>query len=75
MNITIDNFVLENLFNHFPGEEDYDEFWWAPVLGGEGYIMLWANGEHLHTYHNPENMIESYYLSHGLTPPLLGDTV
>ena len=66
MKIEIDDYVLEQLFEHRPagaveqsdflnnGAQEFDEYWYAPVLGGgEGWVVLWANGEHLHTYHDP----------------------
>jgi hypothetical protein len=53
----IDDYVRDSLMYHKPATEAADEFWWAPVIGGvEGYIIVWIDGSHHHTYRNPENL-------------------
>lgn len=56
--IKVNRYILDSLCHYIPEttDPDYPEVWWAPVIGGgEGYIMVWADGEHLHTYRNPSD--------------------
>jgi hypothetical protein len=32
-------------------------YWRSVADAGNGYIVLFENGEHLHTYHNPPDWI------------------
>jgi hypothetical protein len=53
--------TMDKLFNFVPAglNEDqtgyeWDAYWWCVAgQGGEGYYMIWENGETHHTYHNP----------------------
>lgn len=52
----LDEFVLRNVFYRIPEGPTHDEILWREVKGGgEGYIVVYPNGEHNHTYHHPEN--------------------
>jgi hypothetical protein len=56
----IDEFVIEHVFYHHPETDTADEYWWREVKGGdEGYIIVWADGNHHHTYHDPEVLFEA----------------
>jgi hypothetical protein len=53
----VPSFVLERVMNKLDTVEG-DIVWWAPVLGGgEGYVILWENGDYHHTYRNPEDYL------------------
>lgn len=56
MEIVIDDFVLAQAFNHIPGTDKHDEVWWRETVDEDGYIIIWANGDHHHTYRHPENL-------------------
>jgi hypothetical protein len=46
-------YVLEHVFFKIDTLEG-DVIRWAPVKeGGEGYVVLWENGDYHHTYHYP----------------------
>lgn len=50
-------FVLDRVFNKTDDVEG-NIVYWAPVIGGgEGYIILWDNGDYHHTYHYPPDFI------------------
>jgi hypothetical protein len=51
----IDEFVRDNIFNHIPASDDRDEVWWALTKDQDGYIMVWEDGQHFHTYRHPED--------------------
>ena len=53
--MNIDEFVLSQLFNHIPATEDRDEVWWRETVDREGYVIVWENGQHFHTYRHPED--------------------
>jgi hypothetical protein len=59
----LSDFVIERVFHHIPAKYDendelvYDEVYWREVKGGdEGYIIVWSNGVHDHTYSYPPNI-------------------
>lgn len=59
----LSDFVMEQVFHHIPAKYDdlgelvFDEVWWREVKDdGEGYILVWGNGIHDHTYHYPPNI-------------------
>lgn len=63
--MVINDYVRDSVFSYCPaviskdGGVFADEYWWAPVAGGgEGYIILWADGTHHHTYRSPEGMYD-----------------
>jgi hypothetical protein len=59
MKIEIDEFVLRHVFNYIEPKGDESPVWWAPVVGGgEGWILLWEDGQYHHTYHDPEWIYE-----------------
>jgi hypothetical protein len=49
----LDEFAVSQVFNYIPANEDRDEVWWREVTNGEGYLLVWANGNHHHTYRYP----------------------
>lgn len=52
----VDDFVLDNVMNRETGSDGLP-WWWAPVLeGDEGYIVLWSDGTHHHTYRYPPDV-------------------
>lgn len=52
----IDQFVLDNVFNRI--ERDGKIFYWRECAGDqEGYIVIYSDGSHHHTYVNPENWL------------------
>jgi hypothetical protein len=52
----LDEFAISQLFNHIPAEEgERDEVWWRETVDGEGYLMVWSDGQHFHTYRHPED--------------------
>lgn len=57
VNLFADEFLAGSLLHHAEATDSRDEFWWREVVGGgEGYILIWADGTYHHTYTNPENM-------------------
>lgn len=53
----VPQFVLDRVMNKIDTLEG-DIVYWAPVLGdGEGYVLLWEDGEYDHTYHYPPNFL------------------
>lgn len=55
----IGEYVLRHTFYRIPeepGPDGYSEVFWREVKGGgEGYVLVWSNGDFHHTYHHPEN--------------------
>lgn len=57
-----DDFLKENLLHYEPAGTasngmPYDHFWWREVKEpNEGYIIIWENGEHHHTYRYPPDL-------------------
>jgi len=54
--VDVDAFVLRQLFGLYKDDEDLYVMC-APVKEeGEGYIYLWFDGNHLHSYYRPDMM-------------------
>jgi hypothetical protein len=54
----VDQFVLDQVFNKHTKITTGEVIYWRSVAdAGNGYIVLFENGEHLHTYHNPPDWI------------------
>lgn len=49
----MDTFVLNNVFHHIPATEHRAEVWWRETVDRDGYILVWADGNHFHTYRYP----------------------
>lgn len=61
----MDDYVRDQIFYYVPSGiiqhgdfagEEYEGFWWRETADGEGYIMLWADGQTHHTYHRPDEL-------------------
>lgn len=59
MKIVIDEYVLDATFYKIE-LEDGSEVWWRPcvlrgdmVQGDQGYLIVFSDGEHHHTYMHP----------------------
>lgn len=54
MNVTINDYVLDNVFTELPKEHPDDlACWYTTTKDNDGWIMLWEDGETFHTYHYP----------------------
>lgn len=49
----IDDFAVRHLFRHLPGDATRDEAWYGKCIDGDGWIVVWSNGECFHTYRDP----------------------
>lgn len=58
--VNIDEFVLRNLFYHIPESDDYAECWWRETTDRDGYIILWDDGVHHHTYRYPPDLLTDW---------------
>lgn len=56
MKIEIEQFVLDNLFHHVPATDNSDEFWYRETTDEDGWVMVWADGNHHHTYRFPPDI-------------------
>jgi hypothetical protein len=60
--VTFDREDLDKFFNYVPAGktylgDDFDEYWWCEAhTHGEGYWIIWANGETHHTYRRPDEI-------------------
>lgn len=53
--MNINQFVLDNVFHHIPADADRDEVWYAQTKDGDGWVMVWEDGQHFHTYRHPKD--------------------
>lgn len=51
MEVTIDQFVLDRVFSTI--ETDDGPVFYASTVERDGWLVLYPNGEHLHTYRHP----------------------
>lgn len=61
-NFQVDQFVLEHCFHRL--ERNGEVYYWRECVQRPdmrpdevGYIVLFSNGDHFHTYHNPVNFL------------------
>jgi hypothetical protein len=55
MKLDLDDFCLEQLFNRI--EITNMTVFWRETVERDGYMVLWSNGEYLHTYRYPPDWI------------------
>ena len=46
-------FVIEHVFNKYI-TKDNETIFWRECIDGSGYIVLFSDGEHYHSYRHPE---------------------
>lgn len=56
MQLYIDEFVLENLFRRV--DTDDGPVYYRITIDHEGWVVVWPDGSHLHTYLNPESWLK-----------------
>ena len=58
MQITIDDFILENVFRKVD-TGDGVPVWYTRTFDQDGWIVLYPDGEHFHTYRYPPDFLEN----------------
>lgn len=56
MKLEIDEFCLDRIFNKIEVEDDF--VYWRECVDSDGYMLLFSDGSHHHTYHHPERIFE-----------------
>jgi hypothetical protein len=57
MAYALDQFVLDSCWNAVTLEDGTIAYWRDCIGEDSGYLVLYADGNHLHTYHHPENFL------------------
>lgn len=59
MALTLDEFAIEHLL-YTVYDDNGDRVYWRERAGeSDGYMLVWPDGEHLHTYRHPENIFST----------------
>jgi hypothetical protein len=53
MAFVVDSYVLESVFNKIVQKDGTVVYWRSCAGGDNGYIVLFEDGQHLHTYRLP----------------------
>lgn len=51
----INEFVLDNVFTQIPATEDRAAVWYARTADETGWVLVWEDGSHFHTYKDPKD--------------------